>query len=116
MKANLAFLGAFVVLGAITAASAQQTDRPQTGTPGTGLSTIYGQGPGSMYGGAVVTATDRFVFVLRGDTLYKFDASNLRLLAQTQLPMGGTGSGTTGTTGTSSGTSGNTTGNGTTRP
>jgi hypothetical protein len=131
MRVNLAFLGAFVVLGAITTASAQQTDRPTTVTPGptsnagTGVSGLYNQGMGTMYPGAVVTATDRYVFVLRGDTLYKFDAGNLRLLAQAQVPAsgmnsGGAGasgaSGATGTTGSGAGTTGNPTGTGTPRP
>lgn len=39
-----------------------------------------------MMGGTQMTATSSTVFVLRGNTLYAFDAGTLRLKAKTQLP------------------------------
>jgi hypothetical protein len=72
---------------------------------------------GMMMAPAVVTATDRYVFVLRGNTLFQFDVNGLRLLAQTQLPggggQGGGGAGGSGQGGTGSGAGGSGTGTGT---
>jgi hypothetical protein len=34
----------------------------------------------------VITATDKYVYVLRGDTLFQFSADGLKLLARAELP------------------------------
>ena len=108
-----ALLGATLTVGAaavITTAQAQdqgQPPAPGQGQPGGGG---FGQGGGGGFGGGmrfggggapVITATERFVYVLRGNTLYQFDANGLRLLAQADLPamagggrnLGGAGDG-----------------------
>ena len=52
-----------------------------------------GQGGGmmrGMMGGGmqpVVTATERYVYVLRGDTLYQYSAEGLKLIAKATLPQ-----------------------------
>ena len=63
---------------------------PQGGFPGGG----FGQGGGMRgpmmmgMGGApaTVTATDKFVYVLRGDTLMQFSVDGLKLVAKATLP------------------------------
>ena len=47
-----------------------------------------GQGGGRAGGGMqpVVTATERYVYVLRGDTLLQYSAEGLKLIAKTTLP------------------------------
>ena len=51
-----------------------------------------GQGGGMMRGmmggmQPVVTATERYVYVLRGDTLFQYSAEGLKLVAKTTLPQ-----------------------------
>ena len=42
---------------------------------------------GGGFGGApVITANERYVFILRGNTIYKLDVVSLRVLAQSELP------------------------------
>lgn len=43
-------------------------------------------GMGPMMGGPVMTATPTTVYVLRGNSLFAFDAQTLRLKARTELP------------------------------
>ncbi len=44
-------------------------------------------GPGMIGpGGPVMAATDQAVYVLMGPKIYKFDAGNLELLAEAELP------------------------------
>lgn len=50
------------------------------GGPGVGPMRGFGMGA------PVMTATDRFVYVLRGNTLYQFSVDGLRLVNQAQLP------------------------------
>jgi hypothetical protein len=38
-------------------------------------------------GGATMTATERYVYVLRGNTLYQFSAEGLKLLGKAELPQ-----------------------------
>lgn len=38
-------------------------------------------------GGATMTATDKYVYVLRGNTLYQFAAEGLKLLGKAELPQ-----------------------------
>jgi hypothetical protein len=44
---------------------------------------------GMMGGGMqpVVTATERYVYVLRGDTLFQYSAEGLKLVAKATLPQ-----------------------------
>jgi hypothetical protein len=44
---------------------------------------------GMMGGGMqpVVTATERYVYVLRGDTLFQYSAEGLKLIAKATLPQ-----------------------------
>ena len=64
---------------------AQAQDRPPMGQgPGTG-----GPGsPGMMRIGPppVMTASEKYVYILRGETLYQFSADGLKLLARSELP------------------------------
>ena len=107
VAAGGALLGATLMVGAaamITTAQAQDDapppppprPAPQPGQPGGGFQP-GGPGFGGGFGGGiprpgfgaapVMTATERFVYVLRGNTLYQFDANGLRLVAQTELPL-----------------------------
>ena len=45
-------------------------------------------GPGMMRVGPqpILTATDKYVYVLRGETLYQFSTDGLKLLAKSELP------------------------------
>ena len=63
-----------------------QSGQGQSG--GQGMQGGGGGGMGLMMP-SVVTATDRFVFVLRGNTLYQYDINGLLLLAQAQSPATG---------------------------
>lgn len=57
----------------------------QTG-PGVGF---FG-GPGGMMGGgggASIAATDKYVYILRGNTLYQYSVEGLKLLAKAELPQ-----------------------------
>ena len=40
-----------------------------------------------MMGGAAIAVSGDAVFVVRGNTLFKFDAETLELLAQAEMPM-----------------------------
>ena len=81
-------VAALAAAGYCWMASAQAQDRPPTpqgpamGGPG-GMA-----GPGMMRMGPppILTATDKYVYVLRGETLYQFSADGLRLLAKSELP------------------------------
>ena len=64
------------------------------GGPGGGFGGGQG-GPGGGFGGGmrmgggaqpVVTATDKYVYVLRGETLFQYAAEGLKLVAKAQLP------------------------------
>lgn len=104
--AGWALLGATVAVGGVTLATTARAQEmpatPATPAPGQEMQPMPGTpgAPGAMGGEApfpfprrggetVITANDRFVFVLRGSTLYKMDVADLRLLAQTQLPPPG---------------------------
>jgi hypothetical protein len=45
---------------------------------------MMGMGGG---GGASIAATDRYVYVLRGNTLYQFSVDGLKMLAKAELPQ-----------------------------
>ena len=82
-----------VAAGLLGMASAQAQDRPPPGQGpmgGPGMGAPGGNaGPGMMRMGpppAALTATDKYVYVLRGETLYQFSADGLRLLAKSELP------------------------------
>ena len=81
--------GAAIVAGGyLWMESTRAQDRPPMGQgPGMGGPSGMG-GPGMMRMGPppLMTATDRYVYVLRGDTLYQFSADGLRLLAKSELP------------------------------
>jgi hypothetical protein len=68
---------------------------------------------GMMGGGMqpVVTATERYVYVLRGDTLFQYSAEGLKLVAKATLPQdqrqGGPGGGGFGGPGGPGGPGGN---------
>jgi hypothetical protein len=53
-----------------------------------GMARPDGMGPGMMRMGPppTMTATDKYVYVLRGDTLYQFSTDGLKLLAKSELP------------------------------
>ena len=61
------------------------------GGPGGGFGGGQGGGMmrGMMGGGMqpVVTATERYVYVLRGDTLFQYSAEGLKLVAKATLPQ-----------------------------
>ncbi len=62
---------------------------PQGGFPGGGFGQGGMRGPMMMgMGGApaTVTATDKYVYVLRGETLMQFSVDGLKLVAKTTLP------------------------------
>lgn len=89
LMAGWATVGALVALsiGAIIAtARAQETPLPPM--PGSDVRTASGAGRlGPMSGGASVAATEKYVYVVRGGTLYQYRAEGgLRLQAQTHLP------------------------------
>ena len=80
---------------------AKAQDRPPMGPgqgmggPGMGGPGMGGPGgPGGMGGPGMMrmgppptlTATDKYVYVLRGETLYQFSADGLKLLAKSELP------------------------------
>lgn len=56
------------------------------GFPGGGFpgGPMMGMGGG---GGAAITATDKYVYVLRGNTLYQFAAEGLKMLGKAELPQ-----------------------------
>ena len=80
LAASLAVLG---VVFAQVPGGIQEAPRPgQTPFP-------LGQGGGMRMGGggsASVAATERYVYVLRGDVLMQFSADGLKLVAKTTLP------------------------------
>ncbi|MGC4044920.1 MAG: hypothetical protein QM758_14090 [Armatimonas sp.] len=54
------------------------------GFPGGPPMGMMGMGGG---GGASITATDKYVYVLRGNTLYQFAAEGLKMLGKAELPQ-----------------------------
>ena len=48
-----------------------------------------GMGPmmGGGGGGASIAATDKYVYILRGNTLYQYSVEGLKLLAKAELPQ-----------------------------
>lgn len=100
-------LGAFVATGLGTVYTAAKAQTPNVqGQPGQqgGRPGFGGQGgPGGGFGGGqgggmmrgmmgggmqpVVTATERYVYVLRGDTLFQYSAEGLKLVAKATLPQ-----------------------------
>ena len=82
---------ALFAVGYLWTAPAQAQDRPPMGQgPGMGGPGMGGQGmgPGMMRMGPppAIVATEKYVYVLRGETLYQFSADGLRLLARSELP------------------------------
>jgi len=55
------------------------------GGPGGGGGMMRGMMGGGMQ--PVVTATERYVYVLRGDTLFQYSAEGLKLVAKATLPQ-----------------------------
>ena len=93
-------VAALAAAGCFWMASAQAQDRPPMGQgpgmggPGMGMSGPGMGGPGGVAGPGmmrmgpppILTATDKYVYVLRGETLYQFSADGLKLLAKSELP------------------------------
>ena len=90
-----------LVVGALISAAclaqfAQAQDRPPMGQgPGMGGSGMHGSGMSGHGMGpmcimlgppAILEATDKYVYVLRGDTLFQYSADGLKLLARAELP------------------------------
>ena len=92
-------VGAAAVMNTVQAQDAAPGSRPQPqvgapvqpGSPGIGGEDGAPRPRAALGGTPVMTANERFLFVLRGNTLYKLDVNNLTVLAQTQLPAGGPG-------------------------
>lgn len=87
--AGFAALGATAALGTaalIATAQAQQQDRPGQPPPPGGGFPGGGRFGGGMMMMPVMTATDKYVYILRGNTLYQFDAGSLTLVKQADLP------------------------------
>lgn len=89
--AVLGATGAVGVAAMVTAVEAQEP--PPVGGFGGGRGGFGGgQGQPGMGPRAftpappAMTATDRHVYVLRGNTLYQFDVNGLKLVGQAQLP------------------------------
>lgn len=60
---------------------------PGQGFPGGGPGQGFrGMGPMMGGGGASVTATEKYVYVLRGDNLYQYSVDGLKLTAKAVLP------------------------------
>jgi hypothetical protein len=58
----------------------------QEGRPAIGQGQGGGQGLRGGAASASVAASDRFVYVLRGSTLYQYSAEGLKLVAKAELP------------------------------
>ena len=93
IAAGGAVMGAALTIGAaalVSSAQAQQQPPPGGGFGGGGFG--GGQRPpgggfgGGFMGGAQMTATDKYLYILRGNTVYQLDATNLKMLNQTELP------------------------------
>jgi hypothetical protein len=100
---------ALTLIGMYAMEQAQAQQDGQFGRPGGGgfqRPGGQGQGGGGFPGGPMMgmgggggslTATDRYVYVLRGNTLYQFSADGLQLKARAELPQpprpGGNGGG-----------------------
>ena len=95
MRSGLA-MAVVVAAGLWMQAALAQQDRPPMGQgPGMGGHGMHGpgmgghgMGPGMMHMGppAILEATDKYVYVLRGDTLFQYSADGLKLLARAELP------------------------------
>jgi hypothetical protein len=82
---------------AVACSLAQAQDRPPPPPGGPGMAE-HGKpgmgGPGMrdhgmmmhMMSRPTMTATDKYVYILRGDTLYQFSADGLKLLGKAELP------------------------------
>ena len=57
------------------------------GRPAFGQGQGGGQGLRGGAGSASVAASDRYVYVLRGSTLYQYSADGLKLVAKAELPV-----------------------------
>ncbi len=95
-------LGVALTLIGMYAMERAQAQDPQQGFPRPGgqgqggFPRPGGQGGGGFPGGPMmgmgggggsVTATDKYVYVLRGNTLFQFAAEGLRLLGKAELPQ-----------------------------
>ena len=58
----------------------------QEGRPAFGQGQGGGQGLRGGAGSASVAASERYVYVLRGSTLYQYSADGLKLVAKAELP------------------------------
>ena len=76
---------ALVAGGYLWMESTNAQERPPMGQ---GMAGPGGMGPGMMRMGPppTMTATDKYVYVLRGDMLYQFSTDGLKLLAKSELP------------------------------
>ena len=88
MAAGWALLGATATLGAAALINAVQAqDAPGGAAPGAGDPGAMGRMPGrGMAGPATIAANNQSVFVLRGNTVYRMDATSLKVVEQAQLP------------------------------
>lgn len=90
----LALLMTGTVLLTRSVAQAPPDQMGPGGPAGPGGPGMMGPPPGMMGmmgmggGGTVLAATDKFVYVVRGDTLYQFDADRLALVKQATIPGG----------------------------
>lgn len=83
MNKFLIGIAAFVAIGGVV--WAQELGRPQV--PGDGPRPGFGQGMRMMGGGGgSVAATDKYVFVLRGDSLVQYSVDGLKRVSETTLP------------------------------
>ena len=87
--------GTFWIMSAQAQERTPTTQGPQMGGQGMRMGPQQGtrkpggmQGPGMMPMGPppLLTATDKYVYVLRGETLYQFSTDGLKLLARSELP------------------------------
>lgn len=54
--------------------------------PGEGPRPGFGQGMRTMGGGGSIAATDKYVYVLRGDSLVQYSVDGLKRVTETTLP------------------------------
>jgi len=95
MKRNRLLFGTLLVVGAAVAVAlaqpGEQGGPPGDGGPGMGGGPPMMGGPfmgmrGGPPGSLVVTATEKYLFVVRGNTVFQLDVNTLEILKQKDLP------------------------------